>query len=125
LAVPNELVLMLLEGRDLIAPVFTAATLLPWLLLNELDNPELNLEPDVLLEEEDELDDPVVNLEPDVLPDEEDELDDPPLMIEFPLEESPVLELKPANPEVNLEPDVLPEEDDIPLLEENESPAFF
>jgi len=123
--VPNELVLMPLEGRDLIAPVFTTATLPPWLLLNELDDPELNLEPDVLLEEEDELDDPVVNLEPEVLPDEEDELDGPPLMIEFPLEESPVLELKPANPEVNLEPDVLPEEEDVPLLEENETPAFF
>jgi len=115
---------MLLEGRDLIAPVFTTTTLLPWFLLNELDDPEVNLEPEVLLEE-DELDDPVVNLEPDVLPDAEDKPDDPPLMIEFPLEESPVLELKPENPEVILEPDVLPEEKDDPLLEENETPAFF
>jgi len=105
--------------------VLTTATLLPWLVLNELDDPELNLEPDVLLEEEDELDDPEVNLEPDVLPEEDDNPDDPPLIIEFPLEESPVLELEPPNPEVNLEPDVLPEEEDDPILEENETPAFF
>jgi len=65
----------------------------------------------VLPEEEDELDDPVVNLEPDVLPDADDELDDPPLMIEFPLE----VNLEPdVLPEEEVDPRL--DENEIPAL---------